>query len=771
LLFNRNPAAIYQTTLDGTLQDCNEAFARLLGYASREDCLRRMDTGRHLSAVDRKPLLEHLANEGHLVDFESQVRRCDGQIVWVLENATLVPGPDGRANVFEGVVVDITARKEAEAALARAVEAAESANRAKSDFLANMSHEIRTPMNGIIGMTELALETDLTTEQRDYLETVAASADSLLALINDILDFSKIEAGKLELEVMDFELGELLDEMMRSLAPRAHRKGLELAHYVAPEVPTILSGDPVRLGQVLINLLSNAIKFTEAGEVVLRVARLASDSGVAELQFSVCDTGIGIPRDKQAAIFDAFMQADTATTRRFGGTGLGLAIASQLTALMDGYIWVDSDTGKGSTFNVRVRLAIGQTAPAAVTVCDSISLAGRAVLVVDDNATNRWILRSMLSNWGMRATVVEGAGQALLALREARSAGTPFDLVLLDYQMPGMDGFQLAEKIKCTPDLAATMIMMLSSVNHGKDAARCSGSGVSAWLTKPIRQAVLKQSMLKVLAGAGVGEAPSRPRSGSTTGRSSGAPARVLLAEDNAVNRRLVVAILEKHGHTVQSVDDGRKAIEAAAAGAYDVILMDLQMPEVDGFAATAAIRKAEAGGNRHVPIVALTAHALKGDREACLAAGMDAYLSKPLRAPDLLATIEQLRPAPARAIERVSPAGVVDPDEVLARVDGDRALLKELVDILRNEAPQMIGGIKACLAKGDAPGVARWAHTLRGAVSCLGHGPAVDAAQKMELGEWQGSASGGAEACAHLEHELKGLIAGLTQLCEQDEA
>jgi PAS domain S-box-containing protein len=764
LIFNRNPAAIYQTTLDGRLQDCNEAFAHLLGYASREDCLRRMDTGRHLSAVDRKPLLDHLANEGHLVDFESQIRRCDGRMIWVLENATLIPGPDGRADIFEGMVVDITARKEAEAALARAVDAAEAANRSKSDFLANMSHEIRTPMNGIIGMTELALETDLTGEQRDYLETVAASADSLLALINDILDFSKIEAGKLELEITDFDLSALLDEMMRSLAPRAHCKGLELAHYIAPEVPNLLSGDPVRLRQVLINLVSNAIKFTEAGEVVLRVVRLASDSGVAELQFSVCDTGIGIPRDKQVAIFDAFMQADTATTRRFGGTGLGLAIASQLTALMDGYVWVDSEPGNGSTFHVRVRLAIGQTAPAEVTVCDSISLAGRAVLVVDDNATNRWILRNMLANWGMRATVVEGADPALIAMREARRAGTPFELVLLDYQMPGMDGFQLAEEIKRTPGMAGTMIMMLSSINQGRDAARCSGSGVSAWLTKPVRQAVLKQAMLKVLAGAAT-ETPRRPRSGATAGRSSTAPARILLAEDNAVNRRLVVAILEKHGHVVTSVMNGRTALEAAATDTYDVILMDLQMPEVDGFAATAAIRAAEAGTCRHVPVVALTAHALKGDREACLAAGMDAYLSKPVRAADLLATIDQLRPVPTRSTQ------ALDPGEVLTRVDGDRALLRELVDILRSEAPQMMSEIKACLREDDAPGVARWAHTLRGAVSCLGQGPAADAARKLELGEWKGNAAAAAAAYACLEQQVTGLIAGLTDLCEESPA
>jgi PAS domain S-box-containing protein len=748
--------------------DCNGAFARLLGYASRQDCLDQMRASDHMTHETREVFLARLTREGRLTDFESQVRRGDGSAIWVLENATLINGGVGEKALIEGTLLDITARKVAEESLTRAAAAAEAASQAKSDFLANMSHEIRTPMNGIVGMTELALATELTTEQREYLEMVQISADSLLRLINDILDFSKIEARKLVLEVADFELRPMLEDMMRALAPRAHQKQLELASRIDPDVPAVVSGDPVRLRQILVNLISNAIKFTAAGEVVLTVSRAATGGEATTLRFAVSDTGIGTPPEKQGSIFEAFMQADTSTTRRFGGTGLGLAIASQLADLMGGRIRVESEPGRGSTFEVELPLPEGTAAPAPAEPADLARLVGMPVLVVDDNATNRWILHDMLRHWGMQPTVVESADEAMQVLGQHQAQGRAFPLVLLDYQMPDVNGLQLAERIKQTPTLAATVIMMLSSVSHGREAARCSEVGVAASLTKPVRQSVLQQAIL-----AGLATSPSlagetrAPGTGTPTGESRAA--RVLLAEDNLVNRRLVTAILQKHGHTVDTVEDGRTAVEAVRTGQYDVVLMDLQMPEMDGLEATTAIRSAEMGSGRHLPIIALTAHAMKGDREACLAAGMDAYLSKPIRATALLGTIDQilgLRPtAGEEPVDTGEPA--LDPDDILARVEGDRELLGELIDIFRAESPHMLNDLERQLDAQDAQGVARVAHTLRGSVASFGARLAAQAAHTLELMGRDGELALARTQFVRLRREVRRLDQALTELAE----
>jgi PAS domain S-box-containing protein len=570
----------------------------------------------------------------------------NGRLIYVEHTVSLKR--DSRGNPVGFIVLsrDCTDRKLAQIQLAKATEAAQAASRAKSEFLANMSHEIRTPLNGVLGTLELARDTNLTSEQRELLAMTEASANALLTVINDILDFSKIEAGKLTFECIEFDLRETVGEALRSLAISAHQKGLELAYEVAPEVPRFLLGDPARLKQVLFNLIGNAIKFTNRGEVVLRVERMNTEFGgdQAQVRFAVSDTGIGIESEKQKLIFDAFSQADSSTTRRYGGTGLGLAISSRLVKLMGSEIQVQSESGQGSTFYFNARFDIGAGAHASEVAAEE-PIRGLRALIVDDNATNRRILEKLLASWGMLPITADSGKVALEIMMNASASGAPFDVVLTDCHMPEMDGFELVDQIRQITALSTISIMMLTSDDYHSSAPRCREMGITKYLIKPIKQSELLSGLRGLKALMPLEEPSSaKPRHDEWIGTPG---LEILLAEDNIVNQRLAARMLEKLGHRVMIAANGREALAKIDAHPFDLVLMDVQMPEMDGLAAGAAIREKERGGRTHLPIIALTAHAMSGDRQLCLDAGMDDYLPKPIDSKQLKQVISRVMCAP----------------------------------------------------------------------------------------------------------------------------
>jgi two-component system sensor histidine kinase/response regulator len=680
----------------------------------------------------------------------------------------------GANSLFTAFVHDVSKRKREEREKEEARAAAEEGSRAKGEFLANMSHEIRTPLNGVIGMTDLALETELTREQRDYLETVKLSADSLLGVINGILDFSKIEAGKVELEQADFELRECMEATLKTLALRADEKGLELLCDFAAEVPDMVKGDAGRLRQILVNLVGNAIKFTNKGEVALKVQPEREEGNRVTLHFEVSDTGIGIAPDKLDSIFESFAQADTSTTREYGGTGLGLTISKRLIELMGGTIWIESVLGVGSQFHFTIQLDRSEFKPGEDNVmAPPEMLAGVRVLVIDDNRTNRRILEGLLRSWGMEPTVVSGAEDALAVLDGCREPSHSFRLIVTDMHMPKMDGFGLVERIKQRGGPATATIMMLTSAGHRGDAARCQQLGIAAYLLKPVRKVELREAIAKLLgAKEQIPSSTMITRDSLKEERDPGQSLDILLAEDNIVNQKLAVRLLEKRGHKVMVAGNGREALAALDQRPYDLVLMDVQMPELGGIEATIMLREKEKLTGSHQFIVAMTALVMKNDRERCLAAGMDGYLAKPIRPQELDEALDACMAKRGISSKEVSRTEVsdhsVNADELLERLDGDRTFLAELTDLFRADYPRQIHLIREAIQQNDAPGVKQASHALKGALSNLAASQAREIAANLERLGASGNLAPATIVLGDLEKEITRAVESLDALCQE---
>ncbi|HET7213964.1 MAG TPA: response regulator [Terriglobia bacterium] len=770
-LFENANDIIYTTDLEGKLTSINRATETATGY-SRDEVLGR--EGLDLVAEEyhktaKAMLRRKLQNDAPTI-YSMEIVAKDGHRIPVEISSRLIV-EEGKPAGVQGIARDVTERKRIELERRKAQEAAEGANRAKSEFLANMSHEIRTPLNGVLGMTELALSTRLNEEQREYLTLVKSSGEALLTVINDILDFSKIEAGRLDINPIDFELRDSLGDTLKTLSLHAHEKGLELALHVAHDVPYTLRGDPTRLRQIVVNLVGNAIKFTDQGEVVLHVTVESQAESEIALHFVVADTGIGIPSDKQQMIFAPFTQADSSSTRRYGGTGLGLTISFQLTELMGGRLWVESTKGEGSRFHFTICFQPAHTKGDGLSPTGSVNLQGLPALVVDDNATNRRLLEELLSNWGMKPAMADGGWTGLETMKQAKAAGKPFPLVLIDALMPDMDGFTLAERIKEDPLFSGATIMMLTSGGHRGDAARCRKLGIAAYLHKPVKERDLLQAVQLALA-------PDRKDSKDAelitrhTLRQERRKFRILLAEDDIVNRQLAEHLLRKCGHEVTSVTNGRKAVEAVQAsgfGGFDVVLMDVQMPEMDGLEATAALRALETGQPKRLPIIAMTAHAMKGDRSRFLSAGMDGYIAKPIRIQEFVNVIEQTVPPPQETEKELpaKPAApeVIDWKQALATVEGESDLLFDLLRIFANEAPATIGKLRSAVESNDAAAIHLIAHTLKGSVGNFGATDAVEAARHLETTAQKGDLQHIPERFRNLEEKIQRVLEAIAIL------
>jgi len=723
--FENAAVGIAHVAINGRFLRVNEKLCDILGYMREELLTRKFQdiTFPDDLNADLEQLAPVLRGELPSSSRDKRYVRKDGSIVWVAVSVSLQCDAAGKPLYIISVTRDISHRKRLEAEFRLAKESAESANRAKDEFLANVSHEIRTPMNAIMGLTSLVLGTNLNEGQRQSLATVKSAANNLLGIINDLLDFSKIEAGKLELSFGEFWLRATLGDTLRALAVRAHQKGLELVSNVQSDVPDALIGDAGRLRQVLLNLVGNAIKFTEKGEVVVQVrdiSEAAPANDEVQLLFTVRDTGIGIPKEKQATIFRAFEQEDSSTTRKYGGTGLGLTISAQLVALMGGKIEVDSEPGRGSTFSFTARFGRSTRLGATGAGDSSDLLDNLRVLIADDNATNRQILEEWLRNWRMRPTAVGNGAAAVEALRQAAAAGAPYSLVLLDGRMPDGDGLTVARTIREHVDIFPPRIILLPSEDSSIDSALSREMGISAYLLKPVQQSELLETISQVMGRTTPGAAPAKVAA-STTRETRAIPAtttplHILVAEDNEFNVILLKQLFGQRGHSAHIAGDGREAVALATGGTFDLLLLDIHMPEMDGFAVAQAIRKHERGSGKHLPIIAFTARTGKADRDRCLNAGMDDFLSKPVQADALWEVIDRVvatrRPANDPSHD------LLDPKAILAACGGDAAILKKMSIMFQHHIPVHLIAIQDALRDRDAVRLREAAHKLVGMVS-----------------------------------------------------
>ncbi len=761
-LLQHLPHSIYFKDADSRFLRTSRALASKFGLDDPARVIGKTDFDFFSDEHARQAFIDEqelLHGEKPVIEKEEVETWPDGSKTFVATTKLPLVDKQERTIGTFGISMDITVQKRAEEALRLAKKAAEDANRAKGDFLANMSHEIRTPMNAIIGMTELVLDTEISPVQRDYLTMVQQSGEALLALINDILDFSKIEAGKLDLDHAPFDLHECLGDTMKSLSVRAARKGLELVCQIDRDVPEAIAGDATRLRQIVVNLVGNALKFTEQGEVVLAATVDSRDDRQLVLHCRVQDTGIGIAREKLATIFAAFEQADTSITRKYGGTGLGLAISARLVELMGGRIWVESEPGRGSTFHFTARFEIVPMPATTSRSDDAARVFGTRALVVDDNATNRRLLDETLKNWGMEPVAASSAAEAIDYMRYAARQGKPFQLLLTDINMPEADGFSLVDDLRRDPELAATLVIVLTSGDRPGDIARGKELGIGGYLVKPVKQSELFDAIVAVL---GVTSIESEKETAAVA--TSRVPRlQILLAEDSLPNQKLAVGLLTKWGHSITVVGNGREAVAAWESHPFDLILMDVQMPELDGLQATTLIRDREREAGGHVPIIAMTAHAMKGDREQCLAAGMDGYVPKPIRVKELSAALAALfggETSSGQSGQRSTNGnGHVDWPAALETVQGDRALLRTVIDAVLGECPAVLGELEQAVGARDAAVVCRAAHRLKGALRTFEAARATDLATRIEEAGRDGNFDGAPGLVANLKSEVSAVL------------